>query len=73
MVADVLLETSAKATDTAPPACWIIDETSFPKAGSHSAGVQRQCCGALGKKANCQLAANLHRADGPAGTSQPLG
>ena len=70
--ADVLLEALAKATATTPPGYWIIDETSFPKAGSHSAGVQRQYCGALGKKANCQLAVSLHRADEAAGTSQPL-
>ena len=35
--------------------------------------MQRQYCGALGKKANCQLAVSLHRADEAAGTSQPLG
>ena len=34
--ADVLLEALAKATVVTPPAYWIIDETSFPKAGSHS-------------------------------------
>lgn len=71
--ADLLLEGLARAATTTPPAYWIIDETSFPKAGSHSAGVQRQYCGALGKKANCQLAVSLHRADEAAGTSQPLG
>ena len=71
--ADVLLEGLAKTTATTPPAYWIIDETSFPKAGNRSAGVQRQYCGALGKTANCQLAVSLHRADEAAGTSQPLG
>ena len=70
--AHVLLEALAGATATTPPGYWIIDETSFPKAGSHSAGVQRQYCGALGKTANCQLAVSLHRADEAAGTSQPL-
>jgi SRSO17 transposase len=34
-------------------------------------GVQRQYCGALGKKANCQVAVSLHRTD-PGGSS-PLG
>ena len=71
--ADTLLEGLAKTTATAPPAYWILDETSFPKAGQHSAGVQRQYCGALGKTANCQLAVSLHRADEAAGKSQPLG
>jgi SRSO17 transposase len=70
--ADLLLEALAKTAALTTPGYWIVDETSLPKAGQHSAGVQQQYCGALGKKANCQLAVSLHGADEAAGTSQPL-
>jgi SRSO17 transposase len=42
------------------PEVWMIEETSFPKAGTASVGVARQYCGALGKIANCQVAVSLH-------------
>jgi len=61
MVVDLLAE----------PEVWMIDETSFPKAGDASVGVARQYCGALGKIANCQVAVSLHWSTSQA--SCPLG
>ena len=42
-----------------PQAIGVIDESGNPKKGRHTACVQRQWCGALGKKDNCVVGVHL--------------
>jgi SRSO17 transposase len=50
---------AAKDRAHGPIDAWIIDDTSFPKHGSHSVGVTHRYCGQLGKQENCQVAVLL--------------
>src|SRR5690349_21456723 len=47
-----------------PIEAWIVDETGWLKQGRHSVGVARQYCGAVGKRANCQVSVELVVSDG---------
>jgi SRSO17 transposase len=64
----------AKVSDLVLPAlqrkgpieAWIVDDTGFPKKGTHSVGVAHQYCGQRGKQENCQVAVSLSLANASA-------
>src|SRR5260370_13231811 len=43
-----------------PDPAWVVDDTGFPQPAPHSAGVERQYSGTLGKTGNCQIAVSVH-------------
>ena len=47
-----------------PDAVLVVDDTALVKQRRRSAGVQRQCCGQLGRRANCRALVSLTLARG---------
>ena len=59
LLAEVRSRVLAVMQRQGPVVAWIVDDTGFPKKGSHSAGVARQYCGQLGKQDYCRVAVSL--------------
>jgi len=54
-----ILQRKVAAEHADEAAVGVVDETSFPKDGEKTVGVQRQYCGALGKKDNCVVSVHV--------------
>jgi SRSO17 transposase len=70
VLAEVRRQVLPSMTRQHPLAAWIVDDTGFPKKGTHSVGVTRQYCGQVGKQDNCRVAVSISVTTGQA--SLPL-